>query len=127
MNGLITSRILESKSGSVPLLDRMELRRDWDPATDGRLPVWEVTHTFPTFSSRTARSRQRPCFAERRLGRNGTGVGPPTVRALWDRKKWASEALAYNAPVVARPEIVRLAALAPVRSNDRPFEPDGGL
>ena len=40
--------------------------------------------------------------------------------------QWASEALAYNAPVVPRPEIVRLAALAPVRSNDRPFEPDGG-
>jgi len=47
---------------------------------------------------------------------------------LCDRKKWASEALAYNALVVAWPEIARLASTAPPRApSSQLFDPNGGV
>ncbi len=43
VSGMVASGILESGGGKVRLLRRDELPSDWDPRTDSRTPVWEVT------------------------------------------------------------------------------------
>ena len=91
------------------LLGRDELDGDWDPATDARLTVWEVTQHL------IARSRPAARTAAAELLRRVGGLGE-TARELayrlytiCERKGWAQEALGYNALVVAWPEIARLA------------------
>src|SRR5581483_5063829 len=52
VNALVQAGFLESKVGKVRLLDREELAVTWDPATDTRLTVWEVTqHLMRTLES----------------------------------------------------------------------------
>jgi putative DNA methylase len=110
MNGLVQAGVVESRAGKVRLLDRTELTEAWSPTTDTRLTVWEVTQHLI-----------------RRLDEGGEHAAADLLRSVgWlgeaarelayslyvtcERKKWAKEALAYNALVVAWPEIARLAA-----------------
>jgi putative DNA methylase len=43
VEGLVQSGILKAGGGKVRLLKREEMDQDWDPATDKRLSVWEMT------------------------------------------------------------------------------------
>jgi putative DNA methylase len=110
VNGLVAAGILASRAGKVRLLERDELPQSWDPATDRRLTVWEVTQHLIRALYVAGEAK-----AAEILHRVGTGLGE-TARELayrlytiCERKKWAKEALAYNALVVSWPEIVRLA------------------
>lgn len=42
--GIKEARLIETGGGSVRLLKWKEYPDDWDPAIDGRLPVWEALH-----------------------------------------------------------------------------------
>ena len=42
--GVQSAGVIEAGGGSVRLLKWREYPVDWDPATDGRLPVWEALH-----------------------------------------------------------------------------------
>jgi putative DNA methylase len=109
INGLVDAGVLESKAGKVRLLDRSELSVTWDPASDERLPVWEVTqHLIRAHEV----SEQAAAELLRKVGGLGEVAKELAYRlyTICERKKWAKEALAYNALVVAWPEIVRLAA-----------------
>jgi putative DNA methylase len=114
VNGLVTAGIVASRAGKVRLLDRGELPVDWDPATDRRLAVWEVTQHL----IRALDAGGEPKAAEL-LRQVGGGLGETArelayrLYRLCERKKWPKEALAYNALVIAWPEIVRLAAEEP--------------
>ena len=44
VSGLEHAGIIRSKGGRVALLLPAELPVDWDPSSDTRLPVWEMTH-----------------------------------------------------------------------------------
>ena len=126
VNALVHAGILEASGNKVRLLARHELSETWDPVTDKRLTVWEVTqHLIQVLLSS---GEQQAAGLLRRVGGLGETARELAYRlyVLCDRKKWASEALAYNALVVAWPEIVRLAAAAPTRTaSTRLFEPDG--
>lgn len=121
INGLVAAGILESKAGKVQLLDRSELPDLWDPATDARLTVWELTQHL----IRALESGGENAAADllRRIGGLGETARELAYRlyVICERKKWAKEALAYNALVVAWPEISRLAAaaLAPTTSEQQ--------
>src|SRR5208283_572800 len=43
VNGLVEAGIIVARAGKVRLLRRDELPDDWNPATDERIAVWEVT------------------------------------------------------------------------------------
>jgi putative DNA methylase len=127
VNALVHAGILEASGNKVRLLAREELAANWYPAADERLTVWEVTQHL----IRTLLTQGEPAAAEllRRVGGLGNTARELAYRlyVLCDRKKWASEAQAYNALVVAWPEISRLASAAPARDpSSRLFEPDGG-
>jgi putative DNA methylase len=109
VNGLVTAGIVTSKAGKVRLLDRDELPLGWDPASDRRLTVWEVTQHL----IRALETGGEAGAAElsRRVGGLGETARELAYRlyTLCERKRWAREALAYNALVVSWPEILRLA------------------
>lgn len=128
VNALVQAGILETSGNKVRLLARHELSESWDPVTDSRLTVWEVTqHLIQVLLSS---GEEQAAALLRRVGGLGETARELAYRlyVLCDRKKWAPEALAYNALVVAWPEIVRLAgAASPSASSSRLFEPDGGV
>jgi putative DNA methylase len=128
VNALVHAGILEASGNRVRLLARDELSATWDPATDDRLTVWEVTqHLIETLLSQ---GEGEAAGLLRRVGGLGETARELAYRLymLCDRKKWASEALAYNALVVAWPEIARLAGATPSgAASSRLFDPDGGV
>jgi putative DNA methylase len=110
MPGLVTAGIVSSARGKVRLLRREELATDWDPATDTRRTVWEATHHL----SRTLESNGEAAAAVLlgRLGDDGERTRDLAYRlyTTCERRGWAQDAQAYNALVVAWPEIARQAS-----------------
>jgi putative DNA methylase len=111
VSGLVDAGIVESRVGKVRLLRSEELKPDWNPATDRRTPIWEIT--------------QRLIFALNKGG--GVGAAADIVRrtggraevakelayrlyVTCERKSWADEARDFNSLVVDWPEITKLAS-----------------
>lgn len=108
---LAADGFVAAAAGKVRLLRRDELATDWDPATDKRLTVWEITQYLVK-----ALEEQGEAAAARRLRAVGPSLGETArdlayrLYALCERKGWAKDAMPYNALVVAWPELVRFAA-----------------
>jgi putative DNA methylase len=108
VGGMVEAGILTSKSGKVRLLEPAELPKNWDPADDQRLTVWETVHQL-------VRSlEQGESVAAELVSKLGSKA--ETARELayllytiCERKKRTPEALSYNALVQSWPEILRLA------------------
>jgi putative DNA methylase len=113
VSGLTEAGILVSKAGKVRLLKPAELRADWDPTTDKRLTVWEMVHQLIRVLETGGEGAAAALVAK-------LGSGAETARelcyrlyTLCERKKRATEAMAYNGLVQSWPEITRLAREAP--------------
>ena len=119
VKGLEDAGILVAKAGRVRLLRRSELAADWDPATDTRMPVWEVTQQLVR-ALWDEGSEARAGELVRRLGGVGEVARDLAYRlyAICERRGWADDALGFNALVTAWPEIARRAAsAAPVQQE----------
>jgi putative DNA methylase len=116
VEGMVQAGILEAKRGKVRLLTRDELDEDWDPATDKRLTVWEMTQHL---LRRLGEGEVAAAALARQLGSFGEVARDLAYRLylVCERKKWAQEALAYNGLVVAWPQIQQLAAAGPPASG----------
>ena len=116
VQGMREAGILEAKAGKVRLLGRSELDASWDPATDKRLTVWEMTQHL---IRRLEEGEVAAAELARQLGSNSEVARDLAYRLylICERKKWAQEALAYNALVVAWPQIQRLAAAEPASAG----------
>lgn len=117
INGLVEAGIIVAKSGKVRLIRRDELPANWNPATDKRLTVWEVTqHLIHRLDE------QGETGAAGLVGQLG-GIGEIArdlayrLYSTCERKKWAQEALAYNSLVVAWPELTKLARASGTRQE----------
>jgi putative DNA methylase len=111
VEGLVRAGIVKSGAGKVRLLDRSELDPTWDPATDPRLTIWEVTqHLIRRLMDESEAS------AADLLARVG-GLGEPArdlayrLFQIAESKKWAKEAGPYNALAAAWPELSKRAAV----------------
>jgi putative DNA methylase len=111
VSGLVEDGFLFARGNKVRILRREELDPKWEPATDPRLTVWEVTQHLIRSLDQDGEEG-----AARLLRKLGAGYGE-TARdlayrlfALSERKGWAQEAVAYNSLVVAWPEVTRLRA-----------------
>jgi len=113
VKGLEDAGILVAKAGRVRLLRRSELAADWDPATDTRLPVWEVTQQLVR-ALWDEGSEAKAGELVRRLGGVGEVARDLSYRlyAICERRGWAEDALGFNALVTSWPEIARRAASA---------------
>jgi putative DNA methylase len=110
VNALVDAGIVRARAGKVTLVARDELPTDWDPATDRRLSVWEVTQHL----IRALESGGDSAAAElvQRVGGLAEMARELAYRLynICERKRWTSEALSYNGLVVAWPAIRRIAA-----------------
>ena len=120
--GLVEAGLLVSKSGKVRLLPPAELPAHWNPETDLRLTVWETVHHLIRVLEAGGEIAAAALLA--RLGSQAEAGRELAYRlyTLCERKKRATEALAYNGLVQSWPEIARLA-----REGDggRPAEQTG--
>jgi putative DNA methylase len=115
VRGVQEAGILIAKGGKVRLIRREELPADWNPATDARPTVWEAAQhlirTMQTQGEAAAGALLAPLGALADTARDLAY----RLYGICERKKWAEEALAYNALVIAWPELTRLAAQGSVR------------
>ncbi len=109
VEGLAEAGLLLARGGKVRLLSPGELPPDWDPATDPRLTVWEMTHQLIRVLEAGGESAAAALAAK--LGTKAELARELAYRlyTICDRKKRAQEALSYNALVQSWPEITRLA------------------
>jgi putative DNA methylase len=106
---LVEAGLIHARGGKVRLLKRDELPASWDPVTDSKVRHWEITQHL----IRALETGGETAAADllRRVGGMGEAARDLAYRLynLCERKKWASEALAYNGLVIAWPEISKLA------------------
>jgi putative DNA methylase len=120
--GMFEAGILESKRGKVRLLKPEELPADWDPSTDLRLTAWEIVHHLIRVLASGGEGQAATLLAK--LGAKAEPARELCYRlyTLCERKKRATEALAYNGLVQSWPEIARLA-----REDEKPRTEQGLL
>jgi putative DNA methylase len=118
VNALDQAGIIRHGSNKVRLKRRDELDPAWDPATDKHVTHWEVTqHLILALESG---GESDAAALVRRLGGLADTARDLAYRLfeVCRRRKWADDALPYNALVTAWPEITRLAASTP--GNEAP-------
>lgn len=117
VGGLEKAGVVSSGGGKVRLLEREELDPAWDPRKDSRLTIWEAAQHLIRLHDAEGEEAAAALLAQ--LGGVGETARELAYRlySICDRKKWAQEALAYNALVTAWPELSRLA------HQERPAEP----
>lgn len=116
VQGMVEAGILEAKSGKVRLLKRSELKADWNPESDNRMPDWEIAQYLIHELDQKGEMGAAAMLAK--LGGRGEIARDLAYRlySLCDGKGWTQEALAYNSLVISWPEISRLAS--EVNQND---------
>jgi putative DNA methylase len=109
VNGLVEAGVIKASRGKVQLLKRSELPDDWNPATDKRLTIWEVTQHLIRTVEKKGESAAAALLHQ--LGGMGEIARDLAYRLyiICERKKWADEALAYNGLVIAWSELSKLA------------------
>ena len=109
VDGLVRAGIIESSRGAVRIFRPAELNEGWDPATDSRLTVWEMTqHLIRLLESG---GEQAAGELAAKLGSQAEAARDLAYRLylISERKRRAADALAYNGLVQSWPEIVRIA------------------
>jgi putative DNA methylase len=110
VEGLVQSGILKAGGGKVRLLKREEMDQGWDPTTDKRLSVWEMTQHLIRILENDGEDTASEL--QHRLGSAAETARDLSYRlyALCERKGWAQEAISYNGLVTAWPRLRDLAA-----------------
>jgi putative DNA methylase len=101
VGGVVESGVAESGGGNLRLLRWADLPRDWDPAADVRVPVWEALHQLIRALNQDGESAAGSLLA--RLPALAEPVRALAYRlyTLCERKGWAEDARAYNELVTA--------------------------
>lgn len=108
VEGMVEAGIVASSRGRVRLRKPGELSEEWDPTAAPRLTAWQTVHQLiRTLST----GEQATAALVAKLGSKADTARELAYRlySVCERKKRATEALAYNALVQSWPEIVRLA------------------
>jgi len=115
VNGLQEAGVVYSRRGKVRLLRPDELPKRWNPGTDRRLTVWEMTHHLLRVYYHEKAGDQATSELLREVGGQGDLARDLAYRlyTLSEKKNRSQEAQAYNALVLGWPEIARLARETP--------------
>jgi putative DNA methylase len=109
VSGLVEAGIISAKGGKVRLLAPGDLADEWNPATDPRLTVWEMTHHLirrldlggDSAAAELAKALGAKAEAARELAYR--------LYTVCERTKRAAEALAYNGLVQSWPQLQEMA------------------
>ncbi|HZQ00787.1 MAG TPA: DUF1156 domain-containing protein [Reyranella sp.] len=109
VSGLVQAGIVKSGRSKVRLLKPEELPANWDPTTDPRITAWGIVHQLVRALNDGGESAAANLVAK--LGSRAEPARELAYRlyVIAERKRRASEALAYNGLVQSWPEIIRLA------------------
>jgi len=109
ISSLADDGLLIARGGKVKLVDREHLPSDWDPSTDKRLTIWEVTQHLIRRLEEGGESEAAALL--KKVGGMGEVARDLAYRlySICERKKWSQAGQPYNALVISWPEIVKLA------------------
>ena len=109
VEGLVRADIVESRRGTVRVLKPAELDPEWNPSTDSRLTVWEMTQHLIRLLESGGEQAAGELVAK--LGSQAEAARDLAYRLylVSERKRRAADALAYNGLVQSWPEIIRIA------------------
>lgn len=116
--GIVDAGILESKGGKVRLLKPDELPEDWNPATDPRLPAWEMVHHLVRVLETKGESAAAELVSQLSARAETARELCYRLYTLCERKKRTTEARWYNGLVQSWPEITRLARTATTSQSE---------
>lgn len=115
VRGLEEAGVIRARAGKAVLLAPDKLPTDYDPATDQRITVWEVTLHVSRLLEKHGVDE-----AGAMLGSSQSKVSADAVKELSyllysiaERKKWASSALWFNNLVSSWPDLLDAARKAP--------------
>jgi putative DNA methylase len=110
VNALEEAGIIKAKAGKVKLVPREGLNGDWDPASEKRLTIWELTqHLIRALETGGEAAAARIIRRVSSLAETAKDLAY-RLYTICDRKGWPQEALAYNMLVKSWPELQKLAA-----------------
>ncbi|MBI5243148.1 MAG: DUF1156 domain-containing protein [Elusimicrobia bacterium] len=115
VNGLVAAGIVEVKGDQVRLFRPEELPANWDPATDKRLTVWEMTHHLLRVYVSEKRGDAATAALLRKLGGKADVARDLAYKlfTVCEKNQWNKDAQSYNALVMGWPELTRLAQAQP--------------
>ncbi len=122
VDGVKNSGVLHSASGNVRLLKWSEYPSNWDPKTDGRLPIWEVLHQLIRVFNTDGESGAALVFAAVQSKAEAARQLAYRLYTLCERKNWAEDARAYNEVVTSWTGIESAAAKEPVPVQGNLFD-----
>ena len=108
VEGLVQAGIVKSGKGKVRILRPAELDEDWEPLSDMRLTVWEITHHLIRaleFGGEEAAARVAATLGSQLETARDLAY---RLYVVSERNKRAADALQYNSLVQSWPEIIRL-------------------
>ena len=108
VGGLQTSGVVESGAGKLRLLRWTELRPDWAPETDTRIPVWEALHQLIRALNQDSESAAGSLLARMPARAESMRALAYRLYTLCERQGWAEEARAYNELIAAWPSIEKV-------------------
>lgn len=108
VRGMEESGAVKAHAGKVRFLRRDELPKDWEPGADKRSTIWEATQYLVRAHGK---GEDAAAVLLGKLGSVGEIARDLAYRlySICERKKWAQEAMPFNALVIAWPEIVKRA------------------
>jgi putative DNA methylase len=111
VNGLVAAGILEVEGDRVRLISPEKLSADWNPATDRRLTVWEMTHQLLRIYYYEKQGDAATAELLRKLGAKADVARDLAYKlfTVCEKQKWSAEAQGYNALVLGWPDLVKLA------------------
>lgn len=122
VSGLQQAGVIQSKGGKVRLLRPDELSSTWDPATDKRLTIWEMTHQLVRVYYHEKAGDEAAGRLLAQMGSNAEIARELAYRLfdICEKKKRSAEAQAYNALVLGWPEIAHFAREAVLSQPQQP-------
>ena len=105
------------ESGRVRLIPRHDLDKDWSPAQDERLTVWEITnHLACCLETRGEQAAARLLAQVGGLADSARHLAY-RLHHICDRNGWAADALAYNSLAAAWPDLTQQAHKLPTEDQ----------
>lgn len=112
VQGMVEANIITSRGGKVKLLSRDELDPNWNPETEKRLTIWEITqHLIRILETKGEQAAAKVLNSEA-VGWQGDIAKDLAYRLynFCERKGWAQEALAYNSLIISWNEVQKQAS-----------------
>lgn len=110
VDGMVQAGILEASRGKVRLLRKEEYPLDWDPSSDKRLTVWEITHYLIRYI--LDKGVEKAAEVRAKVGPMAESARDLAYRLyqICDEKGWAKEAFDYNTLVSSWGDVTHLAS-----------------